>query len=154
MIRKLRPLRDEQGAAAIEMAIALPVLVMMIYGIFQVSVLYYANAGMQHALGEGARFATLYSTERTISVSTTTNGVTTTTTKKVYYPAEADVKSRMTAELFGPNDGTFTVSDPTYDASGFYYLHVRYVRPMDFLFFQGPTVTLNRDKRVYLATTS
>jgi Flp pilus assembly protein TadG len=148
MIGKLRELRDDRGAAAIEMAIALPVLVMMIYGIVQMSFLYYANAGMQHALGEGARFATLYSTERTIS--TTTGGVT--TTRKVYYPAEADVKTRMTTELFGPNDGTFTVSDPTYNSAGYYYLHIRYVRPMDFLFFQGPTVTLNRDKRVYLAT--
>ena len=48
--------RDERGAAAIEMALALPVLVTMIYGIFQVGLLYQANAGMQHALGEGARY--------------------------------------------------------------------------------------------------
>jgi Flp pilus assembly protein TadG len=154
MIAKLRRLLDEQGTAATEMAIALPVLVMMIYGIFQMSVLFYANAGMQHALGEGARFATLYSTERTISVSTTSGGATTTTSKKVYYPSETAVKTLMSSKLFGPNDGTFTISEPTYDASGFYYLHIRYVRPMDFLFFQGPTITLNRDKRVYLATSS
>ena len=47
--------RDQDGAAAVEMALALPVLVSMIYGIFQVGLLYQANAGMQHALGEGAR---------------------------------------------------------------------------------------------------
>ena len=51
--------RDERGAAAIEMAIVLPVLILFIYGIFQVGILYQANAGMQHALGEGARFAVL-----------------------------------------------------------------------------------------------
>ena len=51
--------RDERGVAATEMALALPVLITMIYGIFQVGLLYQANAGMQHALGEGARYATL-----------------------------------------------------------------------------------------------
>jgi len=51
--------RNEKGAAAIEMAIALPVLLVMIYGIFQVGLIFQANAGMQHALGEGARYATL-----------------------------------------------------------------------------------------------
>ena len=43
----------------IEMAIALPMLILFIYGIFQVGVVFQANAGMQHALGEGARLATL-----------------------------------------------------------------------------------------------
>ncbi len=38
----------------------MPILVLFIYGIFQVGLLFQANAGMQHALGEGAatrRFA-------------------------------------------------------------------------------------------------
>ena len=52
--------RDDRGAAAIEMALALPVLVSMIYGLFQVGLLYQANAGMQHALGRGRALATLY----------------------------------------------------------------------------------------------
>ena len=51
---------DQRGAAAIEMAFALPVLLLFVYGIFQFGVILQANAGMQHALGEGARYATLY----------------------------------------------------------------------------------------------
>ena len=51
MIQLLR--RDERGAAVIEMAIVLPVLILFIYGIFQVGILYQANAGMQHALAKG-----------------------------------------------------------------------------------------------------
>ena len=31
----------------------------MIYGIFKVGLLFHANAGIQHALGEGARYATV-----------------------------------------------------------------------------------------------
>jgi Flp pilus assembly protein TadG len=51
MKQLLRLNKSEDGAAAVEMALALPVLVSMIYGIFQVGLLYQANAGMQHALG-------------------------------------------------------------------------------------------------------
>ena len=51
---------NERGAAAVEFALSVPVLVSMIWGIFQLALLFEANAGIQHALGEGARYATLY----------------------------------------------------------------------------------------------
>ena len=123
--------RDDRGAAAIEMAIALPVLVAMIYGLFQVGLLYQANAGMQHALGEGARVATLY--ERY-----TSNNV----------PTDAAIKSRMTSKLFGKGDGTFTVNDPV-TGTGYKDLSITYTKKMNFLFFNGPTITLSRSKRAY-----
>jgi Flp pilus assembly protein TadG len=121
----------QRGAAAIEFAIAVPVLVTMIYGIFQVGLLYEANAGMQHALGEGARLASLYD-------RTTTSHV----------PTDAAIKARMTAQLFGRNDGTFTVADPVPD-TGFTTLSISYTRQMSFLLVPGPSVTLNRSKKVY-----
>lgn len=123
--------RDDRGAAAIEMAIGLPVLVAMIYGLFQVGLLYQANAGMQHALGEGARVATLY--ERY-----TSNNV----------PTDAAIKSRMTSKLFGKGDGAFTVNDPV-TGTGYKDLSITYTKKMNFLFFNGPTITLNRSKRAY-----
>ena len=48
--------RDERGAAAVEFALCVPILVAVIYGIFEFSQLYWANAGMQHALGEVNRY--------------------------------------------------------------------------------------------------
>ena len=42
----------EEGAAAIEMAIAVPVLVLFIIGIFSFGRMLEADAGMQHAIGE------------------------------------------------------------------------------------------------------
>jgi len=50
---------DESGAAAIEMAFAIPVLIVMIWAFVQLAEVYRAVAGMQQALGEGARYATL-----------------------------------------------------------------------------------------------
>jgi Flp pilus assembly protein TadG len=133
--------RDEQGAAAIEFAIAVPILVFFIYGIFQVGLLYEANAGMQHALGEGARLASLYD-------STTTSHI----------PSDTAIKARINARLYGQNGGTFTVSDPvtvTNSAAGSYKtLQVSYTRQMSFLLAPGPSITLTRTKRVYTVVNS
>lgn len=128
--------RNERGAAAIEFAIAVPILVLLIYGIFRIGLLYQANAGMQHALGEGARMATLC----------TPTGTTCTT------PTNDQLKARMTSKLFGKGDGTFTVQEPGTGA-GYRDLRITYVKKMNFLFINGPTITLNREKRAYVADT-
>ena len=131
MLRILK--RNEEGAAAIEMAIALPVLVAMIYGLFQVGLLYQANAGMQHALGEGARYATLCITSGSTCTAQT----------------DTQIKTRISSKLFGKGDGAFTVNDPV-PGTGYRDLSVRYSKKMNFLFFNGPTITLNRSKRAYV----
>lgn len=123
---------DVRGAAAIEMALALPVLVSMLYGLFQVGLLYQANAGMQHALGEGARYATLC-----VPSGNTCNP-----------PSDTQIKSRVSSKLFGKGDGAFTVADPV-PGAGYRDLSVRYTKKMNFLFIAGPTITLNRSKRAY-----
>ena len=122
-IRKLR--RNQDGSAAIEMAIAVPVLIVMIYGLFRFGMLYMANAGMSHALGEGARYATLFPT-----------------------PTDAQIKTRMQSSLFGKGYGNFTVSDPTVAADS-KTLTISYTTPMNFLLFSTPNVTLTRTKKVY-----
>src|SRR5262245_18888285 len=93
--------RDESGAAAIEMAISLPVLLVMIYGIFQVGLIFQANAGMQHALGEGARYATLC----------TPNGT------NCNIPTNDQIVTRMQSKLFGMNIGSFGTPTVTTPAS-------------------------------------
>ena len=128
--------RNRDGAAAIEFAIAVPVLILMIYGIFQIGLLFEANAGMQHALGEGARLATLYDT---------------TTTDKV--PTDTAIKAKMNAALFGKSDGTFTVADPV-TVGNYKTLSISYSRAMSFLLVPGPTVTISRSKRVYTVINS
>jgi hypothetical protein len=90
----------ERGTAIIEFALSLPILVLLIWGIFECSLLF---------------------------------------------------EAKMNAKLFGPNDGTFTVSDPV-DATDSKTLTVSYTRTMNFLFFTGPTVTLTRSKLVYTPT--
>ena len=127
--RKIRA--DQQGAAVIEVAIALPVLILLIYGIFLVGQLFQASAGMQHALGEAARLATIYPT-----------------------PTDADLQAKMTAKKFGTKGGTLgalIITDGGTPAVPYKDLSLTYTQPTDFLFFNGPNVSLTRTKRVYLA---
>lgn len=49
--------RDEKGVTAIEFAMALPVLVVLMLGILQMAMVLAANGAMRNALGEGLRLA-------------------------------------------------------------------------------------------------
>jgi hypothetical protein len=133
-----RKLRDDRGAAAIELAFALPVLVLFIYGIFVMGQLMAANAGMQNALGQGARYATLCLNP------TEDTGCT--------LPSDDDIQAKISAGLFGTGSGDW--STPTidrHDADHYLTIQVTYSQKLDFLFFPGPTVTLTRSKKVYTA---
>jgi Flp pilus assembly protein TadG len=127
---------DNRGATIIEFALVLPALVLFIYGIFIVGQLFSANAGMQHALGEGARYATLC-LNPTPSMGCTV-------------ASDSQIQARISSKVFGTGSGTFTVATPV-AGSGYRDLSVTYTMPMDFLFFSGPNVTLTRTKRVYTA---
>ncbi len=134
MMRFLR--RDDRGAATVEMALAVPVLALMLYGIFQIGVIFQANAGMQHALGEGARYAT-------ICVNPTTTGACSRYT-------DAQIKARINDKVFGTGVGTFTVADPVQN-TGHILLSVTFTMTPNFLFFNGPPINVTRTKRVYIA---
>ena len=137
LLKRLR--RNEDGAAVIELAIALPVLVTLIYGIFECSQLYEANAGMQHALGEGARIATLC-VPNTSKVDGCDN------------PSDTAILNRERDKLFRPAGGSYSLTIPAAGA-GYKTLQITYTRPMNFLLFAGPTITLTRTKQVYVPDT-
>lgn len=132
MIRLHKLRHDDKGAAAIEVAFALPILLLFVFGIFQIGVILQANAGMQHALGEGARFTTLFPT-----------------------PADSAIVTKMNNSKFGMSYGTFNTPTVTTPAStvcsNCRNLQVTYTVMPDFVFFTLPTMTITRNKRVYVA---
>jgi len=137
-MKKLQALlRDDRGVAAIEMAISVPVLVLFLWGIFQVGVAFQASAGMQHALGEGARLAT-------ICRNPTADGVCSTATT-------TEIEALIRAKAFGTGIGSFTVA-PIVVSGDHMNLSVTFSMPTNFLLFQGPVINLTRTKRVYVAT--
>src|SRR5947209_19693767 len=139
--------RDESGAAAVEMAFALPVLVVMLYAFVQLAEVYRAVAGMQQALGAGARYATRCYVQSATGCAAPDPGTGTS-------PAAGTIKAKIYTSVYGIGPGTFTVSDPTLGTSGtaqYYDLSVTYTQPTTLLMFPGPTMTLSRNKRVWIS---
>ncbi len=128
--------RDVKGASMVEFALVLPVLLLFIFGMAAFGQLFQASAGMQHALGEAARYATVYNVDTTD-----------------HLPTDAEIQSRISSKLFGTASGTFDT--PTIDnsdlANGRKKITVVYRGTPDFIFFKGPTVVMTRSKWVNLS---
>lgn len=123
--------RDQAGTAIIELAFGLPILIMLIYMIVQLGLVFRAMSGIQHALGEGARAATLWPVPDTDVITT-----------------------RMEDAVYGIGPGDFAIPDPvpgTADGSEYLDLEVTYQQDTDLIFIPGPTITVSRSKRVWVA---
>jgi hypothetical protein len=134
-----RIVRDEDGTAIIEMAFAFPVVIVMIWMIFQLAQVYRALAGIQQALGEGARYATLCLNPSTLGCS---------------IPSATQIQTKVNNSVYGIGPGTFTVPLPTKATSGsssYYDITVNYTQPTSMLLVPGPTIAISRSKRVWVA---
>lgn len=132
IVRKL--IRNEQGVAVIEMAFALPILIALIWMIVQLGLVFRAMSGIQHSLGEGARAATLWPV-----------------------PELDEIEEKMEEAVYGIGPGKFDIEEPetgTDDGSDFLDLTVTYTQETDLLVFPGPTITVSRSKRVWVAESS
>lgn len=144
--------RNQEGAAAVEMAFALPTMIVMIWAFVQLAQVYRAMAGIQQALGEGARYATL-------CLAPTATGCTIPAPGTGTSPAAGTIKKRIYDTVYGIGPGTFDVPNftiqtaPAAAGGGRYYdLTVNYTQPTDLLIFDGPTIRVSRSKRVWVAT--
>ena len=130
MIRRL--VKNERGAAVIEVAVALPALIILMWTIVQAGLVFRAMSGIQHGLGEGARYATLFP-----------------------QPDTADIKSKISSTVYGIGPGHFTIANPvagTQDGGNYLDLQVTYKQDTDLLIFPGPTISVSRSKRVWVST--
>jgi Flp pilus assembly protein TadG len=140
----MKPLRrvaaDQQGVAAVEMALALPILVVMLYMFIQLGEIYRAMSGIQQSLGQGARYATL-------CLNPSTSGCT--------VPTGQQVHDKVLATVYGIGPGTFNANTPALQNDGstgkYYDLTVTYSQRTSLLLFPGPTVNVSRSKRVWVA---
>lgn len=129
-LSKLR--RDRRGAAVIEMAFALPALLVLMWMIVQLGLVFRAMSGIQHGLGEGARMATLFPK-----------------------PTDDAIKAKISAAVYGIGPGSFAIPTPTSgtaDGANYLDLKVTYTQKTDLLVIPGPTISVSRSKRVWVAT--
>ena len=130
LLRKLR--RNERGAAVIEMAFALPCLIIMMWMLVQMGLVFRAMSGIQHGLGEGARLATLYP-----------------------QPTDQAIHDKIEAAVYGIGPGDFDIEEPvpgTADGANYLDLTVTYTQSTDMLLFPGPDISVSRSKRVWIAS--
>jgi Flp pilus assembly protein TadG len=123
-------IQNERGASAVEFAIAVPVLLVMIIGIIQLGILFMANAGLQQAVEEGARFATIFPN-----------------------PDDSEIIARVNDRRFGLDAANVTGPSvtPGTTSDGINYVDVTmsYSAPLNFVFFETDPVTLSHTRRAY-----
>lgn len=120
---------DTSGATIIELAFVLPIMLIFLFGIMQLGMVFEGQAGMSHALGEGARLATLYPA-----------------------PSATAIQDRMQNSVFKANNfGSYQVM-PIVQNGKTVLLEVKYTMPMSFFMINLPDVTLDRQKLVYTAS--
>ena len=133
-MKRIRTLlkRDNRGAAVIEMAFALPALIVLLWMIVQLGLVFRAMSGIQHGLGEGARMATLFPK-----------------------PTDTAIRTKISDAVYGIGPGSFVIANPvsgTADGATYMDLQVTYTQSTDMLLFPGPTINVSRSKRVWIAT--
>ena len=142
MMRIIRNIgKDEHGSAMVQLALALPVFLTMIWGIVQFGLAVFANNGLQQALGEGARFATLC--------------VSPTVATGCRRHSDTDIRAKIVSSRFNSTYGSYgtpTVTPgPATAAIKYVDLAATYSMPTSLIFVNGPTIVFTRTKRVYVA---
>lgn len=125
--------RNQNGAAAIEFALAAPLVLLLFYAIAQYGIILLANAGIRHAVDVGARLATVYvgSTPMT----------------------DQQVKDAVTESLYGIRGGT--ISDPTVtrgvsNGASYIDITVSYSAPVRLIVYEYGPIILTETRRAYL----
>ena len=121
--------RVQDGIAAAEFAMMAPLVLLLLFMVLNLGLLFEAYNGVQHAVGEGARLATLYPR-----------------------PTDSQITTTIQNAEFGLDPALATA--PTYSHgtnSGIAYVDVTltYNAPITFPLFILPTVPLTYTKRAY-----
>jgi Flp pilus assembly pilin Flp len=134
-----RLLKSAKGASAIEFGIAAPVFVLMIMGISQFGLVLFASTGLNNAIAEGARVATLYRPPAT-SVE----------------QREAEILQRVLDSRFGLHESRLTGPELQYgtspDGAPFVEIKMSYTVPLEFGFFSLDPIVLDETRRVFIQT--
>lgn len=125
------PKLDRKGAAAAEFAIVVPVLLVLIFAVFQVGVLFFANAGLKHGLGEAARSATLWPRRN-----------------------DAQIIAQFRSTVFGVDQQT--LADPVIttgriQGADYVDISVSYTVPLNLFVIPLSSITLTDQRRAFLS---
>ena len=121
---------DSRGAGAVEFALIAPAFILLVVAVAQLGILFFANAGLNNALAEGARMATLFPR-----------------------PTEADIRTKIDAVRWGLKPENLATPSVTYLESGgvnYAQISMSYDVDLNFIFFELPPVTITQSRRAYI----
>ena len=130
MRRLFSLLRERRGAGAVEFALAAPIFIFLVNGVAQLGILFIANAVINNALAEGARYATIHP-----------------------QPTDAQIEAKINGERWGLDGARLDIAPPARGAAnGSPYIELRmtYDVNLNFIFFDIGPVELTQSRRVYL----
>jgi Flp pilus assembly protein TadG len=122
--------RDQRGVGALEFALLTPALVLIIAGIGQIGILFMANAGLRHAVAEGARFATIWPR-----------------------PSDTDITNFITSSRFGLDPDNVEAPDIDHgevDGTNYVDITVTYTVDLNFVFFTIEDLELTQSRRAFI----
>ena len=124
---------NQDGAAAIEFALAIPIVIMLFFGMAQFGLILLANSGIRHALDKAARTATVYVGATLIT--------------------DQQIRNTVTANLYGIQSGavsTPVVSRGVVDGVTYVDISVTYTTSIDFILYTYTPMSLTETRRAYL----
>lgn len=124
--------RDRRGLGAVEFALVAPAFLLLIFGMFQLGILFLANHGLRNAVAEGARHATIFPR-----------------------PTDEQILQRIQQGRFGLKPQYTTAPKIEWkqvDGSGAYYVDIsmEYSAPVDFIFFKTAPVKMTQTRRAFV----
>ena len=125
--------RSEDGAAATEFALAVPLILLLFYGMAQFGIILFANAGIRHAVDAGARASTVY-----IGAAPMT---------------DQQIRDIVTDSLYGVSKDTISapsVSRGSSDGVNYVDITLSYSAPVDFIVYKYGPIVLSETRRAYL----
>jgi Flp pilus assembly protein TadG len=123
-----RAVREERGSSAVEFAIGAPILLGFIYGLAQLAILFFAQSGLNHAVAEAARVASVYPR-----------------------PSSASIRAAVVDERFGLDAtrlGDPVLAESTENGVTYVTISLSYSADVNLLFFGTRTITMGESKKV------
>ncbi len=124
------PTFGRRGSTTAEFAFTIPVVLTAIFAMTQLGLLFFANAGLQNAVGDAARMATIWPRR-----------------------SENQLRAELAASRFGLNPTYLTTPTFSYgsaNGSDYVEISVSYRSQLSFILFQFPLITLTETRRAYL----
>ncbi|APL94536.1 pilus assembly protein [Sphingobium indicum] len=125
----IRLARDQRGAAAIEFVLAVPPFIMLLMGALQLGIIACARTGLQHAVDEGARYASIFPR-----------------------PSDTDIIAKVNSREFGLDPAYTnnpTVTHGTQYGVPYTEITMTYSRPLNFIVYQTRAISISYTRRAY-----